>query len=315
MINMPHFIIGGERRSGSTTLYKMMLRHPEINMYPIADMDYFIMDKLFGKQWIIEKDEHFQWYANHTPHEYAERFNGLFQAGKVVGQKDADLLFWKPTHSRLKAFVPNTKFIFVLREPVIRADSQYWNEVAKGREMLSFEEALAMEAKRSKESDYGLLHLNYKQRGKYMDSINHFRSFFPDSQILIVILEKLKNKPEIEFKKIADFLGVSPDGFEQAGGMHSNHQELLKIKTKFKGTWVEKLINATDRIAEALIVRFSKDKDVRDKWRKLLKSYCKESIRNSVKPNDGLIKEMKAYYRESIIQLEAYLGYEIEEWK
>lgn len=315
MSNMPHFIIGGERRSGSTTLYKIMLQHPEINMYPQSDMDYFIRDELFGREWMVEKDDDARWYANHTPEAYAAKFDGLFQTDKIVGQKDADLLFWKPAHARLKSFVPNAKFIFVLRDPVKRADSQYWNEVAKGRETLGFEEALAAESGRALESDYGLLHLNYKERGKYIDSINHFRSFFPDEQILIVILEKLKNEPAAELEKIAAFLGVSRDGFRQAGGTHSNHQDVLQIKARYKGTWVEKLIAMTDRIAEALIVRLSKDKDVRDAWRGRLKSFCKESVRTSSKPDEALVKAMRNYYTDSIAELETYLGYEIGEWK
>lgn len=316
MTNKPTFIIGGERRSGSTTLYKMMLEHPQINMYPVADMDYFIKNELFAsREWYIDKDIDVDWETTHTLDEYLSKFDGLFEENKIVGQKDADLLFWKPAHARLKQYLPEAKFVFVLRNPVTRADSQYWNEVAKGREILSFTEALSEEEQRSEKSDYGRLHLNYKERGRYIESIQHFRKFFSDDQILIVILEKLKNNPIDELKKIGDFLGISVEGFQDSQNTHSNHQDILQIKKQYQGRWIEKLIKFNDRIAEGIIVRLSKDKDVKDRYRKMFKSFGKESVRQKKKKDQKLMAELQSYYEKSNAELEEYLGYSLDEWK
>lgn len=315
MNKLPHFIIGGERRSGSTTLYKILANHPQINMFPIADMDYFIKNNLFSKEWIVDFDNDEEWYKTHSIEEYASKFIGLFEPDKIVGQKDADLLFWKPAHKRLKDFLPDTKFIFVLRDPIKRAESQFWNETAKGRETLDFNEAMKLESLRSNQSDYGKLHLNYIERGKYIDSINHFRKYYNDDQILIVILEKLRNNPEIEYKKISNFLGIDSNRLSTSSTIHSNHQDIFRIKEKYRGTFIEKIINITDRISEAVIVRITKDKDTRDKLRILFKTYCKESIRKSSVLDASTKQMLKDYYRKSIEDLESYIGYKIDEWE
>ena len=45
-MSKPHFIIMGERRSGSTTLYHMLSQHPEVSMLQPVDFDYFIEPEL-----------------------------------------------------------------------------------------------------------------------------------------------------------------------------------------------------------------------------------------------------------------------------
>lgn len=310
------FIIGGERRSGSTTLYRILAAHPQVNMYHESDMDYFIKNALFSsKKWYIDFDRDEDWYATHSKEEYLSLFEGLFEEGKIVGQKDADLLFWKPAHRRLKEFLPDTKFIFVLREPISRAESQYWNEFAKGRETLTFEEALKKEQERSRESHYGKLHLNYMERGKYIESIRHFREYFPDDQVLIVILEKLKSNPDEELRKIADFLNISFEGFEEVKRTHSNHQEVYKIKEKYKNTPVEKFINFYDRVVEALIVRLlPPDKEIRDAYRYKLKKLGKVSARSTSPMKEETKKMLADYYEKSNRELESFLNIRLNEW-
>ena len=294
-----------------------MLTHPEIVMYPVADMDYFIKPELFAaREWYIDRDDEETWQKTHSCAEYTKLFDGLFEPGKIVGQKDADLLFWRPAHARLKRCLPETRFIFVLRDPVKRAESQYWNEVAKGRETSeNFEEALEKEEERSRASDYGRLHLNYRERGKYIESIEHFRNHINDERFLIVILEKLKNDPDRELARIAEFLGISSEGFAQARSIHSNRQEVMEIKEKYRGTPVESLIRFYDRFAEAAIVRYTRDKDIRDALRRRFKSFGKESVRQKKTLSPALERELREYYRESIEALEHYLGYSIDEWK
>ncbi len=66
-MNNPHFIIGGERRSGSTTLYELLKRHSEIDMYHLSDMDYFIKSKLFSsKKWHVDFDTEEEWQKTHS---------------------------------------------------------------------------------------------------------------------------------------------------------------------------------------------------------------------------------------------------------
>ena len=50
---LPTFIICGERRCGTTSLYTWMRAHPEVFLYPKADMDYFIEDEIARtREWV-----------------------------------------------------------------------------------------------------------------------------------------------------------------------------------------------------------------------------------------------------------------------
>jgi hypothetical protein len=313
-MNNPHFIVAGERRSGSTTLYELLKQHSGVDLFPVADMDYFIKPELFqARNWVVDFDNQDEWQASHSKLAYADLFRGL-DFSKKVGQKDADLLFWRKSHSRLAEFLPEAKFIFVLRNPVKRAESQYWNEFGKGREWETFEKAISLEGERSKESDYGKLHLNYLERGKYHESLEHFFKHIPQSRVHIVILEKLFKSPEIELKVIAEFLDVSVEEAQNINLLHSNKEEVLALNPKLKGTTQEKLIKTYDRFANAVIVRVTKDKDKKAALRKKYMGFGKVSLREQNKIDIQTLEGLKEYYKSANAKLEALLETDLSIW-
>jgi hypothetical protein len=104
-------------------------------------------------------------------------------------------------------YLPETKFIFVLRNPVKRAESQYWNEVRKGREKRTFQEAVQAEEQKTL-TPWEKLHLQYVQRGCYAESLEHFFEYIPKDRVLVVILEHLFSDWENEMTKICSFLNI-----------------------------------------------------------------------------------------------------------
>lgn len=313
-MNNPHFIIGGERRSGSTTLYELLKRHSEIDMYRLSDMDYFIKGELFSsKDWYIDFDTEEEWQETHSKEEYTRLFEG-FDFKKKVGQKDADLLFWKKAHPRLKEYLPETKFIFVLRNPVKRAESQYWNEIRKGREEKSFNEAVKLEQSRSQESDYGKLHLNYLERGKYHESLKHFFEYIPKERVLIIILEKLLSQPKKELKRIAEFLEISVEEAENINLIHSNKEDVMVLNPKFNGTFVGQTINLWDKATNGVITRISRNKDTRASLRNVFSRFGKISLRNKNKLDDKTLNDLKEYYKQPNAELEKLLDTELSVW-
>ncbi len=84
-----------------------------------------------------------------------------------------------------------------------------------------------MEKSRSQESDYGKLHLNYLERGKYHESLRHFFEYIPKDRILVVILEKLLAQPKKELGRIAEFLEISVEEAENINLIHSNSEKVM----------------------------------------------------------------------------------------
>lgn len=304
----PDFIIGGERRSGSTSLYEILKRHPQIGMHPISDLDYFIDYDLFSRTNPQLKEE--QWDEEAQMAKYRQEFEGL---NGVVGQKDADLLWWKPAHERLAKNLPTTKFIFILRNPVKRAESQYWNEFQKGREKKSFTEALQREENKQL-SKWETLHLQYKQRGRYLESLQHFLQFIPQERVLVVVLENLISNWDKEIQVICDFLGIEKQDKSVLQLVHTNKEPVMVIDPKYQNTLMEKAIQFYDRYADGIIRRVAKSKEHKNQLRTKWKSFGKVSARETFATPKSTLDDLYDYYQPFNEQLADFFNLDVSKW-
>lgn len=229
-MNRPNFLIIGERRSGSTSLAKWISNHPEIYIHPQMDKAYFVDSELVG----IQTDKEGQtktcvWRDKHTVDEYYSFFDKR-ESETAIGEKSADYLFWEPCHQRIKDFIPEVRILITLRNPIDRAWSMYWNEFGKGRETLSFEDAINREEERAKDSDYGKLHFSYITRGFYQESIERLLQTFNRNQIYIVILEEANNDLKSVLKEVYSFLKVDPNKGLDGNGSKVNTNWTLVAK-------------------------------------------------------------------------------------
>ncbi|SEA54763.1 sulfotransferase [Psychroflexus halocasei] len=308
-MKLPNFIIAGERRSGSTTLYEVLKQHSEIDMHPLSDMDFFIEKDLFSLQ-PIKNDQIIQWDNYAKIKDYKKLFP---KTDKKTAQKDADLLWWKPAHKRLANYLPETKFIFVLRNPVKRAESQYWNEVRKGRELRSFEKAIK-ESKKHTSSNWHNLHLEYKERGCYINSLNHFFEYIPENGCHVVILEKLFKNWDEEMVKIANFLDIDKEEAKSLNPIHSNKENVLIINPKYQDKSIGKIISIYDRICNGIIRRLVKDKHLKNKLQNFFLRLGKVSKRKISPVNQKLLKQLKEFYKPYNRLLEEKLNISLKEW-
>lgn len=250
------FIIAGERRSGTSTLAKWIEAHPDVYLNPKLDQAYFVDDVLRGRrEWMDGKIDPAEWDKNHSREEYEKLLFDPNAKCIARGEKSADYFFWNPCLSRIKEITPEAKIILIFRNPVERAWSQYWNELGKGREWLSFEEAIKKEEERSQKSDYARHHLSYIERGKFVNSLNRWIEAFGRNNIHVVILEEMIKEPVQELKKVYSFLGVNPEmGLELAGKRFNNNWTTIPYAFWRKN----KMLIKTESAINNLIKRFVK---------------------------------------------------------
>lgn len=302
------FIIAGERRSGSTTLYHALRQHPEVAMLDQPDFDFFIEPELFALQ--EPKKSLKNWKNQHSLDNYATIFDELTG---VVGYKDADLLWWKNAHKRIKEYCANDKFIIVLRDPIKRAESQYVNELRKGREILSFEKAI--QRNENELTAWQQLHLQYRERGCYVQSIQAFSSFFPKENIKVVILEELIEKWEITITEICRFLNIDSTYASSIKKIHSNKEPFF-VRKKWATRGIAKtVIDIWERGTEAIIVRVTKKGEVRRSLRYKFRFFYQVSFRDTFHIAPIIIKELQEYYKPYNDALEQLLGKKIPYWK
>jgi len=305
----PTFIIGGERRSGSTTLYESLKTHPEVAMLAQSDFDFFIEPELFAKT-SPKNPNLMRWEDTNDITNYEKLFDN---SESVSGQKDADLLWWKPAHERLAFHLPNTKFVFILRDPVKRAESQYYNELRKGRETLTFTEALEREEKGELNS-WQELHLQYKKRGCYVESLEHFFQHIDQDRVKVIILENLFSNWETTMSSLCDFLGVDGTHFSEIKPVHSNKKVLLERSDFSNWIAIKWFFDLWDRFTEAFIVRTTRTTDARMKWRKRLRGAYHKTKQPALNIDSRTYESLKKFYSSYNKRLEDLLDIKLKHW-
>lgn len=310
-MTLPTFIIGGARRAGTTSLFYWLSQHPDIYLPQITDIDFFIEKRLFTTKWQDGEEDIKQWENTFSLKVYDQLLANA-SGFKAIGQKDADLLHWIPSHERLARYLPDCKFIFTLRNPIQRAWSQYWNEVGKGREILTFEEAFNIENKRIQHNAYARLHLSYVSHGFYDIYLESFLSYFPRSQIKIITLEDAKTNPEQTLKEVLEFLDVNPDFIIPNGAVAYNRNSTFLLRKWANNTVFKSLDQVYMRLVKRLTV-FIKDPEQRRLMRGTFSHVFRHSSEDMTMTQETRTK-LAEIYKPHIQNLEQLLGRELKEW-
>ena len=198
---LPHFLVIGTQKGGTTSLQKLLEQHPGVYLPPCKEVHYFS----------LHDQEPPSWYANH------------FRAAQP-GQRRGDItpyyLFHPRAPQRIRALLPKVRLIVLLRDPVERTLSQYFHAQRHGFEVLELEEALAAETARLAgaearlaepgSTDYGHQKHSYLSRSRYELQLKRYEALFPQKQLLVLRSEDLFSTPKSSWDQIQRFLGLNP---------------------------------------------------------------------------------------------------------
>ena len=198
-LRLPHFIIAGAPRSATTWLYLLADRHPALAMAkPVApEPKFFLVDELY---------EHGLGFYSAT------WFAGL-PADRRLGEKSTNYLESVRAAERIRRDLPEVRLIFMLRNPVDRAWSNYRWSRQNGLETEDFATALALEEERDRGVQRDLRYARphaYFSRGCYADLLEPYVAGFPRAQILVLRGEDAARDPKGLAVRLHRFLGVEP---------------------------------------------------------------------------------------------------------
>src|SRR5690606_30147535 len=117
----------------------------------------------------------------------------------LVGEGTIDYMYYPEVSDRIYSVKPQTKFIFIFRNPVDRAFSHFWQGVKNGKQKKSWEYLI--------END--LTHKVFNYSFYYAFLVKFLKSNFDFSKIHIVIFEDFVKNPQQEYEKICNFLNIS----------------------------------------------------------------------------------------------------------
>lgn len=206
---LPDFLIPGAPKCATSSVYDLIALHPEVR-----------------RSWRKEPTN-FVHYGKSALH---ARMNHPLRLGNFLcGDASVEYFFHPEAAASAAAVVPNAKIIFVLRDPVARAWSDYRMFVKSGCEKESFATAVGRAIRWL--SDPGTIPLcdevsrrafnpvRYVRCGQYEENISRWLRHFDRNQMLIVFAEDYFARPVDFAASVYKFLGLpdfSPSSFPHA---------------------------------------------------------------------------------------------------
>jgi Sulfotransferase domain len=259
---LPDFLIIGTQRGGTTSLYNYLADHPCIGAASIKEVHFF--DSAHFKQGPI-------WYRGHFPSLWQKYAVEREQKQKfITGESSPYYLFHPHTAKRVAALLSQIKLIVMLRNPVDRAYSHYYHEIAGGHEKLtSFEEAIEREEKRLRGeqekmltnenyTSYNHRHYSYLARGKYIEQLQTWLSLFAKEQVLILKSEDFYRDPAGVYKQTLRFLDVPDVAFTGEKQEFKTHNETKppKMNTETRKRLMDYFAPYNERLYSYLDINF-----------------------------------------------------------
>ena len=184
----------GVQKGGTTALHKYLSRHSQILMSDPKELHFF------------DNEEH-DWSASTR-----EELEIRLPRGDAVVRGEATPIYtwWPGALERLRAHSPDAQLIMMLRHPTFRAFSHWRMEHARGREWLSFEDAISTSGRRrSSEAPNGISRVfSYVERGFYAPQVKSLQRLFAKEQVLFVLTDDLWLQPAATLSEIEAFLGL-----------------------------------------------------------------------------------------------------------
>lgn len=211
----PDFVIIGAMRCGTTTLYRHLLQHPKIGMSRDKETDYFVSEK---------RDP--DWYAG----QFCSSKARLGEASPNYTKADV----FPGVPARMQAECPEVRLIYVVRDPVARAVSQYRHCWAMGTIQLQ-PEVFANSAE----------YTHVINTSRYAFQLKAFQDAFDSERLLVIDFDDLVKSPEAAMAEICRHIGVQPQRLPQPG-LHNDAAELSRIPVwalKFSQSPVGRLLN------------------------------------------------------------------------
>ena len=199
---LPNFIVAGAPKSGTTSMYHYLSCHPDIFLPFRKEILFFDSSYYKGISW------------------YENIFKG-YNSEKVIGDISPNYMHNPYVPKRIFNTIPSAKIIFILRNPVERAYSHYWDLIGWTKTKESFMDMLNNPKMLKRGHSY--IEFDILEMGFYYKHITRFLKYFPMNQIGIFLFDDLLLNKSRFINDIYKSLGVSSKTFEKSTTIKKYH--------------------------------------------------------------------------------------------
>jgi Sulfotransferase family len=185
--SLPDFFIVGHQKCGTTALFEMLRRHPQIYLPPVKE-PWFFAEELHDRP--PPRPEGIP----SSLREYESYFTDA-AAGQRIGEASAQYLWSRTAAAAIAKLRPNAQIIALLREPAAYLRSLHLQFVQTNIELESdFKRALELEPRRERgeaiaRHTYWPKMLLYSQHVGYVEQLRRYRESFPADNVKVLIYD------------------------------------------------------------------------------------------------------------------------------
>lgn len=282
------FVIAGAGKSGTSSLHAMLDSHPDVCMASIKEPRYFTEVQpgdLFPRSGTQSKGV--DWYL------------GLFE-NRQCQKGDASTIYFTAPDSPGLLFDhnPSLKLIFLLRNPVDRFYSHYWQEIKTGSMQAPLGELLS--------NDHPRLQ-RYIENSSYKKHVSRYVECFGERQILVLIAEQFFDNLQAGMDRVFEFLELNSIDIDP--GTSVNTAALPRSRTASK---ITRSLAARYAQSEFQIPAF-----LETPAKKILKKMLSINRKAAVYPflDESLQSTLKEMFLEDQRYIESLLGEDILLWR
>jgi Sulfotransferase family len=207
---VPDFFIVGHPKCGTTALYEMLGRHPQIFMSAIKEPKFFASDLR----------ARFQSARGHSLPQTLEQYLSLFTAAsseQLAGEASPWYLCSQTAAANIAELQPAARMIAILREPasflrslhlqLLRSHVETERDLRKA---ISLESA-RRDGKRIPRRSHLPQLLHYSEHVRYAEQLQRYRVLFPPEQMLVLIYDDFRRDNQATVRAVLRFLEVDDD--------------------------------------------------------------------------------------------------------
>ncbi|MGD0452052.1 MAG: sulfotransferase [Solirubrobacteraceae bacterium] len=300
-MRVPDFFIVGHPKSGTTALYEMLRRHPQIYM-PDGKEPWFFADELH---------ERTPPRPGGTPNTL-EEYLALFAAARPeqrVGEASPFYLWSHTAASRIAEVQPAARIVAILREPASFLHSLHLQLVKSYIESeADFRKAISLEHDRRQgrhipRYTYWPQTLLYSEHVRYVEQLRRYHALFGAEQVLVLIYDDFRSDNEGTVRRVLRFLGVddvSSIHVTQANPTVRVRSQRLHHLVHAVSVGTGPLSVAVKRAVKALVPR-------QLRRRALFATQNRVLFGEPLPPDAALQRELRERFRPEVVALSEYL--------
>lgn len=196
-MTLPTFIIAGASKSGSTSLWMYLKKHPQVCITPYRatrfftqDLGYFDGGDESGPLLSGRYSKGVKWYES------------LFRdciGADAIGEITLSYMSTSDSPGLIHQTIPDVRLLFILRNPVDRIYSHYWEERKGGLNLPDFKTLVETEHPRFR---------RYLYVSSYHLHLALYNDIFPPEQIFVFLFDDLQEDTRNLVNRIYQAIGV-----------------------------------------------------------------------------------------------------------